>query len=203
MRLGEAILKRMVARLGLDKALVNPATVDLRVAGELIEIPTPLGNGRRYRELFRNEERLTPFRKTLSEAPVYDQFPEWWKENGILEHAYYYSDIPHGTEFVLVPDTFYLARTVEEVDVPPGIILEGSIKSTTARLAINHSTALLIDPGYKGSITLEITTALPTAITIGQRLIQVAVSRVQGSGVYGGRYQGKREVAPAKIVEGM
>lgn len=59
--------------------------------------------------------------------------------------------------FILQPNAFVLASTVEEVKLPDDIVgrLEG--RSSIGRLGVViHSTAPMIHPGWKGQITLEL-----------------------------------------------
>lgn len=54
------------------------------------------------------------------------------------------------------PGDAVLASTREWVRVPRWVKLQGHLKSSLAREGLNHRTALLIDPGFTGNITLEL-----------------------------------------------
>lgn len=181
-------------RLGIEADNVNPATVDLRLSGEIVEIPVPMRSYNEERVRFQGDH-LAPYRKPLSDFELYDKFPSEWKEWGILDDAYYYN-IPEGVDFVFIPSAFYLARSVEFVSIPPDTVATGDSKSTTARLGINHLTALLIDPGYNGRITMELIAKLPVKFTIGSRIIQLTYHEVIEGGQYNGRYQNSNGLVP-------
>lgn len=73
--------------------------------------------------------------------------------------------------YVLEPNRFVLAQTLEEVTIPDNLagLIEG--RSGCARLGVSiHLTAPKIDPGFSGHITLEITNhgELPITLRAGQ-----------------------------------
>lgn len=80
------------------------------------------------------------------------------------------------TEFVLHPGDFVLGTTHERVEIPPDLIAHVQGRSSLGRLAIViHATAGIVDPGYRGQITLELSNlgAAPVALTPGMRISQV------------------------------
>ncbi len=97
-----------------------------------------------------------------------------------------------GGAWHLQPGRFYLASTVEKIGslafVP---ILMG--KSTVARCGLCiHQVAGLIEPGFFGQITMEVTCSVPVVIRPGMRIGQVVFETVQGQILpYRGRYQGQ------------
>lgn len=59
--------------------------------------------------------------------------------------------------YVLKPQAFILASSVERVNMPPDIVGVVNGRSTVGRLGMTvHVTAGYIDPGFCGNITLEI-----------------------------------------------
>jgi len=91
------------------------------------------------------------------------------------------SDITNG--FVLHPDEFVLGQTLEYVDLPPNLrgLLTG--RSSMGREGvIVHSTATLIDPGYTGAITFELSTNgnLPVILYPRQRIAAIEFEKVTG-----------------------
>lgn len=65
-------------------------------------------------------------------------------------------DHTEGDSFDLLPGAFVLAQTLETVTMPPDLVgfVEG--RSSWARVGIGiHMTAPKIDPGFSGTITLE------------------------------------------------
>ena len=60
--------------------------------------------------------------------------------------------------FVIHPGEFALGRTQEYVEIPDDIVSRIEGKSSLGRLGlIVHATAGFVDPGFKGTLTLEIT----------------------------------------------
>ena len=83
--------------------------------------------------------------------------------------------------FILHPHEFVLASTYEKIVLPDDIAgrLEG--KSSLGRLGlITHSTAGFIDPGFMGSVTLELSNlaTLPIKLWPGMRIGQLCLFRL-------------------------
>lgn len=82
---------------------------------------------------------------------------------------------------VLTPGEFILATTAERVELPADIcgFLHG--RSTLGRLGLLvHATAGLIDPGYRGQITLEVSNIGPLELELrpGDRIGQLTFERM-------------------------
>ncbi|MGC8651463.1 MAG: dCTP deaminase [Minisyncoccia bacterium] len=79
--------------------------------------------------------------------------------------------------FILHPNNFVLASTKEYVIVPDNMILRVEGKSTLARMGILVHTAGFVDPGFEGTLTLEISNQsnLPVALYPEMYICQIAV----------------------------
>ena len=69
--------------------------------------------------------------------------------------------------FILHPGEFVLGRTVEWVELPDDIVARLEGRSSLGRLGLLiHSTAGYVDPGWKGTLTLELSNVanLPIAL---------------------------------------
>jgi dCTP deaminase len=79
--------------------------------------------------------------------------------------------------FILHPNNFVLASTKEYVKVPDNIVLRVEGKSTLARMGILVHTAGFVDPGFEGTLTLEISNQsnLPVALYPEMYICQIAV----------------------------
>ncbi|KAF0209080.1 MAG: dCTP deaminase [Actinomycetota bacterium] len=103
--------------------------------------------------------------------------------------------------FVLHPGEFVLGATIERIILPDDIVgrLEG--KSSLGRLGLLiHSTAGYVDPGWDGTLTLELSNVanLPIVLTPGMAIGQISfsqmttpVDRPYGTPGLGSRYQGQ------------
>ena len=81
------------------------------------------------------------------------------------------------TPFILHPGNFVLWATMEKIKVPEDLVARCEGRSSIWRLwVVIHSTAGFIDPGFKGTITLEITNInnVPIALYPGMRIGQFA-----------------------------
>lgn len=111
--------------------------------------------------------------------------------------------------FVLHPGEFALGTTLERVGLPDDLVgrLEG--KSSLGRLGlIIHSTAGYIDPGFSGTITLELSNVakLPIPLYPGMFIGQISfltmttpVDRPYGSPGLGSKYQDQDKPTESKV----
>jgi dCTP deaminase len=104
----------------------------------------------------------------------------------------------------IAPREFLLATTVESVYVPPHLVAQINGRSTWARRGLMvHTTAGFIDPGFRGTITLELYNVSVNTlyIPLGERICQLVFStltspamRPYGSAGLGSHYQGQTGV---------
>lgn len=100
---------------------------------------------------------------------------------------------------VVPPRGFALGRTEEWVNIPDDMVANVEGKSSLARLGIFvHITAGFIDPGFRGTITLEFFNGSPRYVELvaGIRICQIAFERMAhraarpyGSIELGSKYQ--------------
>ena len=79
--------------------------------------------------------------------------------------------------FIVQPGEFVLGVTQEKITVPNDLVVRVEGRSSLGRLGIIvHSTAGFVDPGFRGTITLEISNLnrLPIALYPGMRICQIA-----------------------------
>lgn len=86
--------------------------------------------------------------------------------------------VARNSAFVLHPGEFALGTTMERVRMPPDLVGMVDGRSSIGRLAVVvHATAGLIDPGFQGQITLELSNigALPVKLYPGMRVCQIVL----------------------------
>jgi len=116
--------------------------------------------------------------------------------------------VEQGEAFVIHPGEFCLARTLEWVEIPDDIVARIEGKSSLGRLGlIVHATAGFCDPGWKGTLTLELNnlTRIPIKLWPGLLIAQLsfmtldaAAERPYGSDGLGSHYQGQREATASR-----
>ena len=82
-----------------------------------------------------------------------------------------------GEPFAIHPGEFVLGRTLETVQIPDDVVCRIEGKSSIGRLGlIVHATAGFVDPGFRGSLTLEITnlTRVPIQLYSGLSIAQLS-----------------------------
>jgi dCTP deaminase len=121
-----------------------------------------------------------------------------------------------GVPFVIHPGEFVLGRTEEWVELPEDVVARIEGKSSLGRLGlIVHATAGFVDPGWKGTLTLEITnlTRVPIKLWPGLPIAQLSfmaldrpAERPYGHPDLGSHYHGqvdatesRYEGGPAKV----
>lgn len=85
--------------------------------------------------------------------------------------------VKDGDSFMVQPGEFVLGVTRERITVPDDLVVRVEGRSSLGRLGIIvHSTAGFVDPGFSGTITLEISNLnrLPVALYPGMRVCQLA-----------------------------
>ena len=83
--------------------------------------------------------------------------------------------------FLVQPGEFVLGVTQEKITVPDDLVVRVEGRSSLGRLGIIvHSTAGFVDPGFSGTITLEISNLnrLPIALYPGMRICQLAFTQM-------------------------
>ncbi|MEF8777337.1 MAG: dCTP deaminase [Natronomonas sp.] len=131
---------------------IQPASIDLRLGREFLEF----------------QRTNIPCIHPNSEQEV-DEY---------VEETY----VGEGEEFILHPGDFVLGTTKERVEVPPDLLGTVQGRSSLGRLAIViHATAGIIDPGYRGQITLELSNlgTAPVALNPDMRISQVLFTELK------------------------
>jgi dCTP deaminase len=116
---------------------------------------------------------------------------------GLTEEVVVADDEP----FVIHPGEFCLGRTLEWVELPDDVVARVEGKSSVGRLGlIVHATAGFVDPGWKGTLTLELNnlTRVPIKLYAGLLIAQLSfmaldrpAERPYGSPQLGSHYQGQ------------
>lgn len=111
-------------------------------------------------------------------------------------------------KYVLRPGEFILGSTVEAVSIPDYLACRFEGKSSLGRIGLaTHVTAGFIDPGFQGTITLEIKNEnqfpilLKPGMLIGQLCfirLNTTVDRMYGSVELGSHYQNQIGVTEAR-----
>lgn len=86
-----------------------------------------------------------------------------------------------GEAFTLHPGDFALGSTLETVSIPADLVGQVDGRSSVGRLAVVvHATAGLIDPGFTGQITLELSNIgrIPVRLYPGMRIAQIVLQQM-------------------------
>lgn len=155
---------------GADKKNVNAASLNVRLANKfLVEARDPNGY---------NGHHYTPLSFALRESPKFLEV-----EGGV----------------VLAPGDFCLASLVEKINLPNNLCCDVMLRSSAARMGIQHLLAGWGDPKYEGHLTLELKNELryhSVRLVGGDAIIQLRFHRInpvaddKGYDAMGGKYSG-------------
>jgi dCTP deaminase len=128
--------------------------------------------------------------------------------SGLTEHVEVGDDEP----FVIHPGEFVLGRTEERVEIPDDVVARIEGKSSLGRLGlIVHATAGFVDPGFTGTLTLEITNfnSVPIVLRPGLPIAQLsfmaldrAAERPYGHPDLGSHYHGQVDATESRYEGG-
>lgn len=144
----KTLSKRLVVTPLLDKdKQVGPSSIDLRLGSGFIEV--------RRRE-----------------AHVIDPFEDSGVDAATLQDSY---DVPIGESLFLHPGQFLLGATFEFIRLPPGLGGQVLGRSSWGRLGLIVATAVTVQPGFAGCLTLEIQNlgSVPIRLFPGLRVAQL------------------------------
>lgn len=121
-------------------------------------------------------------------------------------------EVGEGESFVIHPGEFVLGRTLEWVELPDDLVARIEGKSSLGRLGlIVHATAGFVDPGWKGTLTLEITnlTRVPIVLWPGKPIAQLSfmtldrpAERPYGHPELGSHYHGQVDATESRYEGG-
>src|SRR3954470_22974110 len=122
----------------------------------------------------------------------------------LTEHV----EVGEGESFVIHPGEFVLGRTEEHVELPDDVVARIEGKSSLGRLGlIVHATAGFVDPGFSGTLTLEITNfnSVPIVLRPGLPIAQLSLmtldrpaERPYGHPDLGSHYHGQVEATESR-----
>ena len=128
--------------------------------------------------------------------------------SGLTEHV----EVGGDDTFVIHPNEFVLGRTEELVELPDDVVARIEGKSSLGRLGlIVHATAGFVDPGFRGTLTLEITNfnSVPIVLRPGLPIAQLslmtldrAAERPYGHPELGSHYHGQVEATESRYEGG-
>lgn len=103
-------------------------------------------------------------------------------------------------QITIFPGEFYLASTIESVNLPKDLTANFKPRTTTFRSGLFIRTGN-VAPGYNGPLTFAMKNEgpLPVTIELGARIIHIQFIWVDGGGaMYRGQWQGGRVAATKK-----
>lgn len=109
---------------------------------------------------------------------IYDQNKPQPSEHSITRKQY----VPLGRDFILHPNSFVLAGTLEWLRMPKGLSGYVTGKSSWGRRGLIIETAPGVHPGYAGCLTLELANVgeIPIRLVTGTKICQLFLHKLLG-----------------------
>lgn len=142
--------KRLTIRPILDQEKqIGAGSIDLRLGSEFLEVPQ------------QSTEYIDPF---TTVQPV--------NEALVSERRSY---VALGSKFILHPGQFVLGSSLEFVVIPADVMGQVLSRSSWGRVGLLVATAVAVQPGFRGMLTLELVNAgsLPIVLRPGLRVAQL------------------------------
>lgn len=119
-------------------------------------------------------------------------------------------EVKKGKPFIIQPDDFVLASTIEELQLADDLLARLEGRSSIGRLGIViHSTASVFDPGWKGNVVLELGNLGKMAVALypGTRICSLTFEKLSSPADVpyykkkGAKYAGQKEPLASKVFE--
>lgn len=189
----EALEQKHVGITPYLKGNLGPCSLDLTLGPEFL-VPRPLRSGRA-----RNDDGVTDPSTLIVDPANPGTEPMWYPQMA-------------PTSLTIRPGEFILASTRERVTLGRQYAARVEGKSSWGRLGLQiHVTAGWIDPGFDGTITLELVNLSPWLLRIrpGMKVGQLCLFRLSypAKHPYGGpglvsHYQGQTGPVPSRVFQG-
>lgn len=105
--------------------------------------------------------------------------------------------------YVLLPNQFVLATTMEYIELPDNLTAFVEGRSSLGRMGLFIQNAGWVDPGFQGEITLELYNANRCAIELraGRRIGQLVFAGMDDAALhpYHGKYQGQKGATGSRV----
>ena len=119
-----------------------------------------------------------------------------------LDSELRYLDI-HQDEIVIPPHSFLLAVTRERIELPTNMTAFVEGRSSIGRIGLFIQNAGWVDPGFAGTITLELFNAnrLPIRLSAGRRICQLVFAQLDRNTAtpYAGKYQNQQAPVGSRV----
>jgi dCTP deaminase len=160
--------ERLIITPLLDEQQVGPSSIDLRLGTQFIQV-------RRHAE-----RAIDPFDETSIEG----------REEGV--------SIPFGGQFVLHPGQFVLGATLEFLRLPNDLAGQVLGRSSWGRLGLVVATAVTVQAGYAGCLTLELVNmgSVPLLLRPGLRVAQLCLWKSEMGTAVGYQQGAAKYLAP-------
>lgn len=187
-------LQARAQQLGINTNRINPASVDLTLGGHIIAFRNNAPHGDLLDAAWLNQ---------INGKALTDDEAQHLQEQLLRNVDRREYQLNPGEAFLFQPGAFYLAHSLETIQMPRDYAALLTLKSTTGRRGLEHLNAGWIDPGFSGQITLEFAPELPVLVRVGDPLVQLTFLQCSAppAADYSqtGRYQGQQGATAPRL----
>ncbi len=149
-----------------------------------------------------DEEQIQPASVDLRLSDHFLKVDENRHEAIRLEDEVVYQDL-HQERIVIPPHSFLLATSLERIQLPDDLTAFVEGRSSIGRIGLFIQNAGWVDPGFEGTLTLELYNAnrLPIRLQAGRRICQLVFARMEQAAEqpYRGKYQGQHSATGSRV----
>ena len=172
-----------------EPALVNPASVDLRLGREFVNLS---------KKRVRLVDQINIGKEYADPGEMFEADRVYLKPGVAL--------LATTLEKVSIPDKLVIIDTEGYLNIMEALVADVKLKSSAARLGLDHALAGWVDPGFSGTLTLEFHAHRPIELLAGKCYVQLCVSTMLEAPRKGyqqtGRYTGEHAVGAVLAREG-
>lgn len=149
-----------------------------------------------------DDEQVQPASVDLRLSDHFLKVDENRQEAIRLEGEVVYEDL-HQERIVIPPHSFLLATSLERIRLPDDLTAFVEGRSSIGRIGLFIQNAGWVDPGFDGTLTLELYNAnrLPIRLQAGRRICQLVFARMAQAAEqpYRGKYQGQHSATGSRV----
>ena len=149
-----------------------------------------------------DEEQIQPASVDLRLSDHFLKVDENRLEAIRLEEEVAYEEL-HQERIVIPPHSFLLATSLERIRLPDDLTAFVEGRSSIGRIGLFIQNAGGVDPGFEGTLTLELYNAnrLPIRLQAGCRICQLVFARMAQAAErpYSGKYQGQHAATGSRV----
>jgi dCTP deaminase len=118
--------------------------------------------------------------------------------SGIKSISYPNLKLTTDEKMLILPNETVLSSTLEWIEMPVDLVGLIGLRSTWMRKGLKLAGLTVVDPGYKGNLTIQLSAARETELRFGDAVFNMLLASAIDAVPYTGKYSQSRGVVDAK-----